>query len=289
MQFLLFLFTSLFATTAYPGSTDLFSSDPQLFNSDASNPDAHPIFDDDDVSQLSTNDIWTDGGSELLTFDADDRYFPSMIFIVIEVDYPMTFGSNNEPLNTESSSLFDVSSNPQISFPPDLSTLSGAINLPDQEVSDATGDGCSINSMMGSPISRRDGLDWLWNILKGTESSPNSSPKVCPAPPLTGAGQSLEPNTQTGGDGPDGENDRSAICGDDTLVCCRDSVTRPLVDLEQCWDCELIRGVWSRAWTENLQIDRNYVRSVDSTSTSGVAGYIFMRSVRLIEKFCGII
>ena len=89
MQFLLFLITSLFANTAFPISSDLFASDPELLNNDASNLDAHLIFGDDDSSQLSTEDIWTDGGSQFLTFDPDDGYFPSMNFI--EGDYPMTF------------------------------------------------------------------------------------------------------------------------------------------------------------------------------------------------------
>lgn len=77
MQFLLFLIASFFARIAISIVADLFASDPELLNTDGSNPDAQLLFSDDKGPPLSTNDIWTNGGSQMLTFNTDDRYFPS--------------------------------------------------------------------------------------------------------------------------------------------------------------------------------------------------------------------
>ena len=73
MQFL-FLIASLFARITFSTAADLFASDP---DNDASNSDAQLLFGDGKGSQLFTNDIWTDGGSQMPTFNTDDRYFPS--------------------------------------------------------------------------------------------------------------------------------------------------------------------------------------------------------------------
>lgn len=89
MQFLLFLITSLFATTAYLGSTDLFASDSELLSNDASNPDAQSVFGGDNGLHLSTNDIWNGGESDLLDYDTGNRYLPSVNFITTEVDDPI--------------------------------------------------------------------------------------------------------------------------------------------------------------------------------------------------------
>lgn len=91
MQFYFFLMTSLFATNAYLSSSDLFALEPDFFSNDASTLDANLLFGDEDGPQPFADNIWTDDGSELLTFDAGDRYFPSRLFIAIEVGCEMTW------------------------------------------------------------------------------------------------------------------------------------------------------------------------------------------------------
>lgn len=139
-------------------------------------------------------------------------------------------------------SSFDDSLNPQLSSP-DLSNLPGAVNLPGQEISIVAGESCSADGMKNSRISKRGGLDWFWNMFKVPENDPGNSPKVCPASSSpAGDGQHLEPQTETGGDGPDGGNGGSGICGDYILICCPGELVEDSEALEYCWDCELISG-----------------------------------------------
>lgn len=157
------------------------------------------------------------------------------------------FGSNDQPLDLTSPSSFDDLSNPQLSSPSDLSTLPAGINLPGQEVSAAAGESCSANGIMKSPISRRDGLDWLWNLFKGTGGSPENSPKLCPAPGGTQSPHEPEPEPKTEGHGSDGR-DPFGICEYSILLCCPGELVSDSEALEGCWDCELISGFRVACW-----------------------------------------
>lgn len=161
--------------------------------------------------------------------------------------YPMTFfGSIYQPLDLTSPSSIDDLSNPQLSSPSDISTLPGTVLLPSQQVSAATGERCSADGIMSNPISRRNGLDWILNLFKGTGASPENSPKLCPAPPSSQGGQrspnEIQPQPQTGGDG-SGGRDPLGVCESNRLLCCPGELVPGSNALEYCWDCELISGL----------------------------------------------
>ena len=98
---------------------------------------------------------------------------------------------------------------------------------------------------MSGTVSRRDGLDWFWNLFKGTEGSPGNSPKLCPVPPSFQSGsrshEETELETETEGNDSD-RRDPFGICEYSILLCCPGELVEDSEALEGCWDCELISG-----------------------------------------------
>lgn len=251
MRLLVFLIASLFTKIAYPGPTDLFTSDPDLLNYDALGTDQQLISGADDGPQPSTNDIWTGDGSDLLAYNTDNGYFSNMDFIATEVDDPIAVSSNDQPLEIPPLSTSDDLLSSALLLPSNSGLSPTPDTLPGQEMSVALEESCHISGMTSSRMRGRDlSLDWLWNMFKGPGIPTKEDPKVCPTPPSEE--QPLAPQTETGGEGPNGPTDPNDPCEDYTLVCCPGELVADSEALEHCWDCEFIRrlGIFSR--TENV-------------------------------------
>ena len=242
MYHLFFLIASLFINIAYPGTTDLFTSDPDLLNYDAFGTDQQLMSGANDGSQLFTNDIWSGDGSNLLASNTDNGYISNIDFMTTGVDDPFAVSSNNQPLEIPPISGSEDSLSSTVLFPSDPSLSLAPDSLPGHEVSLALGESCPISGTTSSKVRRRDfNLDWLWNPFKGPDPT-KEGPKVCPTSPSEE--QPLAPQTETGGGGPDGPpSDEDDPCKDYTLLCCRGDLVEDSEALEMCWYCEFIRGL----------------------------------------------
>lgn len=243
MYRLFFLIASLFINIAYPGTTDLFTSDPDSLNYDAFGTDQQLMSGANDGSQLFTNDIWSGDGSNLLASNPDNGYISNLDFMTTGVDDPLAVSSNNQPLGIPPISGSEDSLSSTLLFPSDPSLSLAPDSLPGHEVSLAYGENCPISGTTSSKVRRRGlNLDWLWNQFKGPESPTKESPKVCPTSPSEE--QPLAPQTETGGGGPNGPpSDEDDPCKDYTLLCCRGDFVEDSEALEMCWYCEFIRGL----------------------------------------------
>ena len=87
MQAFLFLVVAVFAATVNLSPTDLFESNSDWLNNDMSNANAQPIFGVDDQTQMPTDDIWHDDGSNLLAYGPENRYLSNLELPTNEVNY----------------------------------------------------------------------------------------------------------------------------------------------------------------------------------------------------------